>query len=84
LTEIDILYVRYLTEMNNKPNRINLNFGNAPVDDRSYMHCYLFRMPLLLYGTCWFDTIQDFLFYTILIVSKGFDMWSLGDLINVA
>lgn len=84
LTETDISYVTYLTAMNNKPNRTKLNFGTAPIDDRSYKHCYLFWMPLLLYCTCWFDTIQDFLFYTILIVSKGSDMWSLSDLINVA
>ena len=86
LTETDIFYVRYLTEMNNKPNRTKLNFGTAPVGDRSYKHCDLFRMPLLLYCTCWFDTIQDFFFffYTILMVRKGFDMWSLSDLINVA
>jgi len=83
LTETDISYVRYLTEMNNKPNRTKLNFGTAPIDDRSYKHCYLFWMPVLLYCPCWFDTIQDFLFYTILIVRKGFDMWSLSDLINI-
>ena len=39
LTETDISYVRYLTEMNNKPNRAKLNFGTAPVDDISIVTC---------------------------------------------